>query len=493
MHERRRLARKTPGSRASGSSPSSAHPRTPVASPRERHQPQDSVLYRVVRDHLDEFLRTAREQHGGLPSFIEKTFRAYLKCGLPEFGFVHVKCESCGHDDIVAFSCKKRGLCPSCSARGMGDGAAHLVDHVLPNVPYRQWVVGYPFEYLRKLAFQPSLLAAVERIAADAVKTWMMARCGGGEAGGVLVRHRFGGSLNLHLHAHLLVMDGVYRRDADGGMVFEAAAPPQRAELEELAGNIHGRIITLMQRRGLLAAGDGVNNEPPEVDTLAACANVALSTGVRERSGPALALVDDADVESSAGGVVAAVDGLNLYASPVMDGNNRKVLEKVCRYLLRGPLSLARLKERPDGMLTYRMKKPDRRGNTLLVMTPLELLMRLSSLIPAPRHPTRKFFGILASGAKDRRRVVPKPTQRREKHAHPETGTPGPPVASPVKWADLLRRVWGLDALDCPRCHGRMTPIAVIENPEEVARYLAHTGQLTVHRRARAPPLADAA
>ena len=41
------------------------------------------MLYAVVRDHLDDFLRTARE-HGAMPAFIEKTFRAYLKCGIPE-------------------------------------------------------------------------------------------------------------------------------------------------------------------------------------------------------------------------------------------------------------------------------------------------------------------------------------------------------------------------------------------------------------------------
>ena len=71
--------------------------------PRVRHQPQESVLYKVVRTDLEEFLRTAREHHGGLPAFIEKTFRAFLKCGIPEHGFIRVHCACCGHDDIVAF------------------------------------------------------------------------------------------------------------------------------------------------------------------------------------------------------------------------------------------------------------------------------------------------------------------------------------------------------------------------------------------------------
>ena len=43
-------------------------------------------------------------------------------------GFIRLHCSSCSHDDIVAFSCKRPGVCPSRSGRAMGDGAVHLVD-----------------------------------------------------------------------------------------------------------------------------------------------------------------------------------------------------------------------------------------------------------------------------------------------------------------------------------------------------------------------------
>jgi hypothetical protein len=56
--------------------------------------------------------------------------------------------------------------------------------------------------------------------------------------------------------------------------------------------------------------------------------------------------------------------------------------------------------QRADGTLTYGLKRPDRKGNTVLVLSPTDLLMRLCSLIPAPGHPTRKYFGILAGGSK---------------------------------------------------------------------------------------------
>ena len=189
-----------------------------------------------------------------------------------------------------------------------------------------------------------------------------------------------------------------------------------------------------------------MNNESEELDALSMCGNAARQRGERERSGPALGDVDEADVEQPRGGLVANKDGLNLYASGVIDGNDRERLEHLCRYLLRGPLALGRLKLREDGKLTYRMKKADRRGNTVMVLTPRQLLARLCSLIPAPGVPTRKYFGVLCGAAKERKHIVPQPTARKGKHCGDDEK---PPVQSPVKWHELLRRVWGLDALAC--------------------------------------------
>jgi hypothetical protein len=60
-------------------------------------------------------------------------------------GFARVHCDDCGHDDVVAFSCKGRGLCPSCGAARMVDTAAWLCDAVIPEVPVRQWVLSLPY------------------------------------------------------------------------------------------------------------------------------------------------------------------------------------------------------------------------------------------------------------------------------------------------------------------------------------------------------------
>ena len=43
-----------------------------------------------------------------------------------------------------------------------------------------------------------------------------------------------------------------------------------------------------------------------------------------------------------------------------------------------------------------------------------------------------------------------------------------------LSWAQLLRRVWSLDVLDCPRCHGRMRLLAVIIDEQVAQKILAH-------------------
>src|SRR5262249_48549131 len=85
-----------------------------------RHRPQDTLLYDVVRTHLEPFLAHARE-HGGrpLPRYVAQAFRAYLRCGVLAHGFLRARCDGCGTDLLVAFSCKGRSVCPSCAARRM--------------------------------------------------------------------------------------------------------------------------------------------------------------------------------------------------------------------------------------------------------------------------------------------------------------------------------------------------------------------------------------
>ncbi len=130
------------------------------------YQPRDAergVLYRLVDAHLDAFLDAATAGAGGvgLPAFIEQEFRDFLTCGVLAHGFARLRCRECAFERLVPFSCKGRGFCPSCGGRRMSESAARLVDHVLPHVPVRQWVLSLPYRLRYLLAWNHDLCRAV--------------------------------------------------------------------------------------------------------------------------------------------------------------------------------------------------------------------------------------------------------------------------------------------------------------------------------------------
>ena len=132
-----------------------------------------------------------------LPQFVNDEFEAYLTCGRLEYGFLRVKCDACRHEKLVAFSCKRRGFCPSCGARRMVETAAHLVEHVLPEQPIRQWVLSFPYPLRFLFATRPAVLSQVLGIVYRAISTFLIRRAGlhvgaGARTGAVTLIQRFG-------------------------------------------------------------------------------------------------------------------------------------------------------------------------------------------------------------------------------------------------------------------------------------------------------------
>jgi|SRR3989339_336718 len=111
------------------------------------YQPQERCkgpLFRVVLDHLEEFAVQLAWPSDSWPRpqprVIER-FRKYIECGIPRFGVARYQCPKCGDDVFVPFSCKIRGLCPSCDAKRATVTMANAVDRLLPEQRYRQWVL----------------------------------------------------------------------------------------------------------------------------------------------------------------------------------------------------------------------------------------------------------------------------------------------------------------------------------------------------------------
>ena len=149
-----------------------------------------------------------------------------------------------------------------------------------------------------------------------------------------------------------------------------------------------------------------------------------------------------------------------------------------------------------------------------MVVTPLELLEKLAALVPRPKNHLVRYHGILAPAAKWRASIVPAAAaanKQSDSLSHsgccPPSGSPANPsmavppapsqprpLSSPAEprlryytWPELMRRIFEIDVLECPRCHGRLRIIAVIHPPDATRKILDWLALPS-----RPPPLAPA-
>jgi hypothetical protein len=241
----------------------------PAASRRyERRRPEKTPLHKIISENLESWLEWREAAERPVPGYVEEEFRGYLECGLLCFGFARALCTGCGQGFVVAFSCKGRGVCPSCNGRHMAQTAAHLADHVIPPVPVRQWVISVPKRLRGMLADRPRAVAAVTRIFLDEIERLLLAASGGipdadmpsasrPRLGGISFLHRFGSALNHHVHLHACVTDGVFRPAAaeagcDVPPAFVPARPITQADLAALAERVRRRVIRWFRMQRLL-------------------------------------------------------------------------------------------------------------------------------------------------------------------------------------------------------------------------------------------------
>ncbi|HAX2526377.1 TPA: transposase, partial [Escherichia coli] len=239
-----------------------------------RHLPERTLLYALVQAHYPDFIARLEAEDRPLPEYVREEFETYLRCGVLEHGFLRVVCEQCRAERLVAFSCKKRGFCPSCGARRMAESAALLVDEVLPEQPMRQWVLSFPFQLRFLFASRPEIMGWVLGIVYRVIATHLVKKAGHthqvAKTGAVTLIQRFGSALNLNVHFHMLFLDGVYVEQSHGSARFRWVKAPTSPELTQLTHTIAHRVGRYLERQGLLErdvensylASDAVDDDP---------------------------------------------------------------------------------------------------------------------------------------------------------------------------------------------------------------------------------------
>jgi len=461
-----------------------------------------TLLYQAVRNELEPFLLSARERGQPAPHFVEHELRAYLRCGVLAHGFLRLHCGECQLDRLVPFSCKRRGFCPSCGGRRMADTAAHLVDRVLPEVAIRQWVFTLPYPLRYRCAYDAKLTSEVLRAFLRALFAELRRRIRrelgsrAEQCGAVTFVQRFGSAMNLNLHFHTLALDGAYFYDPRPGSTpqFVPLDPPSGDEVARVLTGTARRLVRLIEAR---AEGDedSLSRDEPLLALLAqASLRTRIATGPEagqrwRRLGDRVEPSTDRSTDGEARAAVARHGEMSLHAAVAVPANDRRRLERLCRYVARPPIAHDRLEERAEGRLALRLKTRWRDGTTHILIERRDLIERLVPLIPPPRAHQVRYHGILAPGASLRERVVPAPEAELAPAAPPRPTPPGEridtdplgtqsdaepqsadaaqcrAIARRTCWAALLQRVFAIDALTCPRCGSTLRLIAAIEDP----------------------------
>ena len=393
----------------------------------------------------------------------------------------------------------------------MTERAAHLLDHVFPRVPVRQWVLSLPHRLRYRLAWDHVLCRAVVGCALRAILGFLRRRArdagvADGRSGAVTIVQRFGGALNVNIHFHILVLDGVFEKDGDA-VRFHPSPSLDPADVDEVLATVEAYVRRLLAERGAADGDDGGNtvdewvNDAPVLAGLAAASvqgRVALGAraGARiRRRGDSLAAATE---RWQLGPCQARHNGFDLHAGLCVRAGQRGHLERICRYALRPPVAQERLHLTDAGQVQLELRRPWADGTTHLLFDPLELLARLAALTPRPRINLILYHGVLGARAAWRSLVVQFGTTdgpstvadaAAADAAQPETT--GGRHGRNYPWAELMRRSMGLDVMTCPRCGGCLRLIAVIDDPAVVARILRHLGLSTAipeARPARAPP-----
>jgi len=178
-----------------------------------------------------------------------------------------------------------------------------------------------------------------------------------------------------------------------------------------------------------------------------------------------------------------------------VEPEDQGAVERLARYILRPPISLERMSWDGGGEVGYRRKtghdsaaglncQPEERFD------PADFLAGVLMHIPEPRRHLTHDYGAYSNASRGRR--------RRELEAAAEAGEPPEQGARQVatlpderrlrrRWSQLMKRVYEVDPLVCPRCSAEMRVVAFILDHDVVDTILGRLEQTGRHPE-RGPP-----
>jgi hypothetical protein len=443
--------------------------------------PSKTDLHKIIRENYRQVFFDKENAGSNLPFHLEREFKKYLTCGIPAYGLARFHCSCCQKDKIVAFSCKGRTLCPSCTGRRMTDTAKHLVEEVIPEVPVRQWVLSMPYAHRFLLASRPEFLRKTLAIYHRTLNRFYLQeakkrKIKKPKVGAITVIQRFGGALNLNVHFHTLYTDGVFRENEQGEIVF-AEIIPSHEDIVRLTTILKNRINRALKRE----------QEQDEMDL--AHKNIqAMSVQNRDENFNLpipIGKVCDPPFQEFRGDRCHYDDGFSLHAKVKILANQREALERLCCYVMRGPIAKERILALEDGNVALKLKTQYSDGTTYLKFTSEQFIKRIIALIPPPRQNLIRYVGVFGARHKNRAKVTALARPRKEKIKKKIYRTP---------WAELLKHVFKYEVNYCDHCGTKLVLIACITSRSVCRKIIEHLempNEEVVTMSPRGPPEMD--
>jgi len=419
-------------------------------------RPAQTPLYALV-ESLFETVKGAWEdlferRYGFWRGILDGVVARYLDCGIFERGFARIRCPDCATEFLLAFSCKGRGLCPSCGAKRAAEFAAFLQDEVVADVGHAQWVLTVPKLLRPYFIHHRELLGPLCAAAWQTVRELMAVAAGeeeGFRPGMVAMSQTFGDQLNPHPHVHALVTRGGWTGSGEWvGVPYVSSSAAEQL--------FRHKVIRLLQRAGLL--------DDDRTRLLLSWHH----------------------------------SGFSVHNTVTVEAADGRALEALARYCLRNPVSLTRLRWEPGSETATYLPRTGHDDEQAETLDALDFVARLLAHVPDPRRHLVHYYGAYSNVVRGKLKARGQVLQAESLASGPGVHSPPPPPSvSPSLaalrrgWAQLIRRVYEVDPLVCPRCQGLMRVVAFITEGRVIRRILDHLGASAFRApQDRAPPLA---
>lgn len=404
-------------------------------------KPRASPLWQCLVRHFDAFLNAYEERYqpdyGFLRSVIPDVVRKFLDCGDLENGFARVRCDHCQHEYLLAFSCKGRWFCPSCHQKKVQLFGALLTETILFPVPHRHFTFGIPKMLRTYFRFDRDLLKDFCRLAHECLVEFMRTTLGlpDGHPGIVMTIHTFGEYMDFHPHLHALVADGLFVRSGLFYVLPDVSLKP----LEEL---FRARIITFLVEKALLPA----------------------------------------DRARMLRGWVHS--GFNVHRSQRVQPHQREDLERLAQYIIRSPFAVEKMQvgapnpANPEGSVLYRSGMNAKIHRNFEVFSPCDFIAAITQHIPDKSFQLVRYYGWYSNKMRGQRdkRAAEKAKAAGNAVAVIDVSAHKPRRIPSAKWRELIKKVWEVDPLLCPRCSHEMRIVALLDDRAVIERILRHLG-----------------